>query len=95
MTIKGTVKSVWFWRKGEDGPELLTAWDEYSVEQNEEGFAAEVKRVWELVKDDDAGGGPRHINITFPWEPIERAFWPAEVEGETTDALLAQPEEGK
>jgi hypothetical protein len=32
------IKTLWGWRKNEDFPELMQAWDEYSVDQNYEGW---------------------------------------------------------
>jgi hypothetical protein len=28
------IHTLWFWRKGEDGPEMLEAWEEYAAEAN-------------------------------------------------------------
>lgn len=75
-----TICSLWFWRKGEDGPEMLTAWDTWTVDGNQEGWTEECKRVYEEVASDDSGGGPREINFLVDYEAITAAFYPTDIE---------------
>lgn len=84
-TMKTTLRTVWFWRKMEDGPEMLMAWDEYTVDQNPEGYAKAWQEAYDAAKSDDSGFGVRHIDIRIPWAPVENAFLPATVEGVVSD----------
>lgn len=87
--MTATLRTLWFWRKGEDGPELLTAWDEWSVDGNFEGWVEDCERHFETVASDDSGYGPREIIFKFDFSKIEEAFWPSEIEAE----VLAPKEE--
>lgn len=80
MSNNATVKTVWFWRKGEDSPELLVAWDDFTVDNNPDGFEEAIKRAYAEVESEDNGSGIRRVNLNFDFDPIERAFWPVDVE---------------
>ena len=69
-----TIRTLWFWRKGEPDPELLVAWDDYSVDENPEGFQTECAAAYERVRSDDAGAGPRAITLSVDATAIEKAF---------------------
>jgi hypothetical protein len=70
-------------RKGEDIPELLEAWDEYSVDGNWDGW--EAARTKALASIGDELHSSAIITITVPVEPIEQALNPrVEVTGEVT-----------
>jgi len=84
----GMIRTLWFWRKGEDGPEMLTAWDEFMVDENWQGWKDECDRVYALVREDDAGYGTREIHLRFPFVEIEKMFYPGEL-----DAVVASNQE--
>ena len=86
MTERVMIKTLWFWRKGETSPELLVAWDEYTVDQNPDGFAVACHKAYEEVRAEDVGNGSRRIEIHAEWNPIERAFLPIKVEA-TSEAV--------
>lgn len=44
--------TLWGTRKGEADPELMVAWDEYSVDGNRQGFAEDCERAIKSWGDD-------------------------------------------
>jgi hypothetical protein len=69
-------------RKEEHGPretELMVAWDEYCVEENEEGFAEEIARAKRSWGDDLAQW--RMIEVEIPDALIDQAFDPVQAQG--------------
>lgn len=77
-----TIKTAWFWRKQEEGPELLEAWDEFTVDSNPDGWREAVDAAYAAVESDDSGHGIRYIDVKINYGVVERAFWPVEVEGQ-------------
>lgn len=77
---EATIRTLWFWRKDEDGPELLTAWDEWSVDGNYEGWRRDCEQSFAAVESDDAGTGPRELIFRFDYDRVEEAFSPADIE---------------
>ena len=68
-----SVRGLWITRKSDDGPaELLEAWDEYSIEENYEGWKAAVGRALDAVGSDVRAW--RFIDFTMPADLIEKAF---------------------
>jgi hypothetical protein len=49
--------------EGEFGPEALVAWDEYSIDDNPDGFREEVEQAKRQHKDCSAGFALIKINI--------------------------------
>lgn len=80
MSELTTICTLWFWRKGEDGPEMLTAWDTWAVDGNPEGWKEDCERRYAEVASDDAGSGPREINLLVNYDAIAAAFYPVDVE---------------
>lgn len=77
-----SIHTLWFWRKGEDGPELLTAWDEWSVDGNYQGWKEDCERRFAEVASDDSGHGPREVTFSFDYSKVEQAFSADEIEAE-------------
>lgn len=75
------VKSLWFWRKGEDSPEMLTAWDEFTVDENWEGWQADCAKHLDAVRPDMSDLGYRYVDIRVDAETIEQMFYTNEIEG--------------
>lgn len=76
------IYSLWFWRRDDDFPEMLTAWDEWSVEQNPTGWQEDCQKKYQAVKEDDVGGGPREIHFQVNSDEVEKAFYPVVAKGE-------------
>lgn len=72
------VHTVWGVRKDSpDEPELMTAWDEYSVDNNPEGFREDVQKHLDSWGDDLLEH--RQIEILVPESSIRSAFQPQRV----------------
>lgn len=46
------IQCLFILRNGESGPELLTAWDEYTVMENAEGWTEDCEKALAAVKTD-------------------------------------------
>jgi hypothetical protein len=74
------IHTVWATRTySPDEPELLVAWDEFSIDAHPEGFEEEVTRALGSLGSDL--GVHRRIVISVPDRDITTAFLPDEVEG--------------
>jgi len=72
------VKSLWIRRKYDPSvPELLTAWDEYSIDENRDGFEADVEQSLNKVGSDLLDY--RIIDLVVFSESIREAFNPVQV----------------
>lgn len=70
-----TLHTVWIKRAfndDDDLPELITAWDDLSVDENREGWEEHVKKELEKVGKDLKE--VRHIRIEVPTEKIKEVF---------------------
>lgn len=68
------IATLWIKRKGNESesPELIVAWDEYSIEENWEGWAADCQKHL-----DEIGGEvsmKRFLNLRVPDPEIEKYF---------------------
>lgn len=69
------VKSLWITRKSEpEYPELLEAWDEYSIDQNPEGFEEACDEAIKAVGTDVEA--IRYIDMFVAHQDIDKAFAP-------------------
>ena len=74
------IYTVWGTRKhAPDDPELMTAWDEFSVDNNPEGYR-------EDIKDQIEGWGSdyhthREIAVILPYAAVLAAFETPEIHG--------------
>lgn len=73
------IKTMWGMRKGEQTPELMVAWDEYSVDGYTEGFEVECRRARESWENDLETY--RMVDITVPRQSIKAAFLPGAASG--------------
>ena len=72
------VKSLWIRRKYDPSvPELLTAWDEYSIEENPDGFEADVEQALDKIGSDLMSY--RVIDLVVYTPAILNAFEPVQV----------------
>ena len=74
------IKCLWILRTSEpELPELVQAWDEFSVDDNPEGFADacadSLNRIGTDLEDH------RYITIRVDWQTILDAFAPVELDG--------------
>jgi hypothetical protein len=77
------IHTVWAVRKCNPGePELVTAWDEFSVDANSEGFEEDVKKSLESWGDDLLAF--RRIDIRVSYPGILQAFDTTEITGVIT-----------
>ena len=84
------IHTIWGWRSTEEGPELLDAWDEFSVEQNSEGWLAAPEKAAEA-----AGIPMRFIRtavIRIAWEQVERLYEDIEIAGTVEPTALSRSE---
>lgn len=68
------VATLWIKRKGcEDGPpELIVAWDGYSIEENWQGWSDACARELKMIGDDVVAH--RFLNIHLKDDEIEKYF---------------------
>lgn len=74
-----SINTLWGWRKGADGPELMVAWDELSVDENLEGFNASCNDAIDSWGDDMQSH--RYATITVPYDEIVALWEEEEVTG--------------
>lgn len=75
------IHTVWAVRTySPDEPELVTAWDEFSVDSNPEGFDADVQKS--LASWGSDLGTHRRIDFIIPDKAVFDAFATAEVAAE-------------
>jgi hypothetical protein len=78
------IHTVWGQRVGtENEPELMVAWDEFSVDANPEGFREDVEKALQSWGSDLETH--RYIDIRLPDKVINEAFWAPVVEAEVAD----------
>ena len=80
------IHTLWFWRKNEDGPELLEAWDEYAIDENWEGWQAACAKALDSVKSDISSLGYRYIDLRVNGDLIEEAFYANEIAAKVEEA---------
>lgn len=66
------ISTLWATRVSDDGPELLAAWDQWSIEGNWEGWAAECRRQLDAMGNDL--DQYRYFNLSVDLDKIEDAF---------------------
>lgn len=67
------IYTVWATRKHDEGaPELLVAWDEFSVDNHPDGFERVIVAATDAMGEDL--NEVRRITIRVPLETIEAAF---------------------
>ena len=69
------VKTLWGWRKSEDSPELMEAWDEWSVDGYREGWQEACEKAIKSWGDDLYAH--RYIDLRVSVDQITRYFLPA------------------
>ncbi len=80
MTDRFVIETLWGVRKGESTPELMEAWDEYSIDQYREGWSeACQKAITSWGTDLDAY---RYIQIVVNLNKIEQTFEASMVSGD-------------
>lgn len=75
-----TVKTLWGWRKSEDSPELMEAWDAFSVDGYQDGWEEACQKAIASWGDDLYAH--RYIDIEVDADQVMQTFWPAKLEGE-------------
>ena len=81
-----TIETFWALRKGERTPELLTAWDEFTIDQNPQGWEDDKRRGAEAIGDDAAGF--RSITLVVLASDIADAFTPPRVRADVLNDPL-------
>jgi hypothetical protein len=66
------IETFWGWRKGEDSPELLVAWDEYTVDGYPEGYEAAVEEALKGAGDEMVE--VRRIQLSVNYTQITSQF---------------------
>jgi len=88
------IHTLWVMRKSETVPELLEAWDEFSVDENPYGFKAACADS--LARVGSGVESHRFIDLSVSLRDVERQFGPAvldadvvsEEKRQSTDAYL-------
>ena len=78
-----TIKTLWGWRKNEDFPELMQAWDYYSVDQNYEGWTEACEKA--IASWGNDLHAHRYIDLNVPDQQVMETFWPADIDAEVVD----------
>ncbi len=77
-----TIRSLWITRKSIDSgfhpPELVEAWDEWSIDENPDGWQEACKRALDAVGSDLSSH--RYIDLRVSGDALDSAFQPVEVE---------------
>lgn len=76
------IHTLWAWRKSEEGPELLVAWDAVAVDNWREGWENACRGALTMLGDDISDLGHRYVDIEVDYEKIEHLFYPTDIEGE-------------
>lgn len=74
------VSTLWITRHSDDTPELIAAWDQFSIDGNPGGFTAACEAALEAIGDDVRDKA--YLTIIVPEEPIFAALYPPNVEVE-------------
>lgn len=82
--MKLNIKTLWGWRKGVDGPELMLAWDEWAVDEHRQGWQEQCKREIEGMGADLLSH--RYATIRVDYDLIEGLWADAEIDGEVMPA---------
>jgi hypothetical protein len=69
-----TIETLWGVRKGESTPELMAAWDEFSIDENSMGWQDACERA--IDSWGDQLDIYRYIKIQVDMDKIEAAFEP-------------------
>ena len=82
------ISTLWITRKGieTESPELITAWDEYSIDENYDGWQLATQLALKEIGDDVVDH--RFIDIKVPDEKIFNLFDVATVA--TTEIVLGE-----
>lgn len=75
------IQTLWIMRKDADNPELLEAWDEFTIEDNPEGFHEACQRALASAGEDVEA---RYITVKLGVE-FYKAFEPIVVDSAVTD----------
>jgi hypothetical protein len=76
------IKTLFAWRKGEDSPELLLAWDEYDVDGNYAGWADAKAAALAAMGNDISEFGHRCIDIYVDADKVAEMFYERAIDGE-------------
>lgn len=71
------IKSLFITRKGADTPELIEAWDEYTIDGYPEGFDEACDKALASIGSDLVQW--RIIDIEVPYNAVEAAFQPVKI----------------
>jgi hypothetical protein len=71
------VHTLWIQRKDFNTPELVAAWDEFCIEENESGWKEECDDALRAIGSDL--GASRYITLDVPEGPLFDAFDEPEV----------------
>jgi hypothetical protein len=74
------ISTLWGLRKGERMPELMEAWDEYSVDSYSDGWVKACEKAIASWGDDLVEY--REINVSVDVDQIELAFYAPTVPGD-------------
>ena len=71
------VSTLWITRQSEDTPELLVAWDNFTIDGNPGGFTEACKEALAAVGNDVRDTA--YLTIIVPEDPIFAALYPPDI----------------
>lgn len=74
------VETMWGLRRGEQVPELMVAWDEFSVDSYSDGWREACEKARESWGRDLLEF--RYVKIDVDEDAIEKAFRPSTIQGD-------------
>jgi len=74
------IECLFIVRNEQSGPELLTAWDEFSVDENPEGYQKECDKALKSLEDDERRSH-RYIEIDVSDDDLMKAMGKQEIRG--------------
>lgn len=75
------ISTLWITRHSDDTPELIAAWDQFSIDGNPGGFTAACEAALGAIGDDVRDKA--YLTLIVPEEPIFAALYPPDVRVET------------
>jgi hypothetical protein len=81
MSHTRTIRTLWITRKSIDGgfhpPELVQGWDEWSIDENPQGWQEACKEALDAIGSDLSAH--RYIDISLNGEALAGAFEPSTI----------------
>lgn len=77
------LRTLWIWRVGAEGAEMVQAWDEWSVDENGMGWQEACETTLKEAGDDVLEH--RYIDVEIDYRKVEDIFRPGSLPGEVKE----------